>query len=63
MRSEANARGNGEPTDENVPAYRSVLAKHFLAKNNVTTLEHAPYSPDLAPADCYLFPQLKSTLK
>jgi hypothetical protein len=29
----------------------------------VTTLEHSTYSPDLAPADFYLFPRLKSALK
>jgi hypothetical protein len=34
---------NGEQTigfihHENAPAHRSVLVKHFLAKNNVTTL-------------------------
>jgi hypothetical protein len=29
----------------------------------MTTLEQSPYSPDLAPADFYLFPQLKSALK
>jgi len=27
------------------------LLKDSLAKNNVTTLKHPPYSPDLAPAD------------
>jgi transposase len=26
-------------------------------------MEHPPYSPDLAPVDFYLFPQLKSALK
>jgi transposase len=36
---------------------------HFSAKNNVTTLELPPYSPELAPAEFYLFPQLKSALK
>jgi hypothetical protein len=25
--------------------------KNFLAKNNETTLEHPPYSPNLGPAD------------
>ena len=35
----------------------------FLSKNNVTTLDHPQYSPDLAPADFYLFPWLKSELK
>ena len=47
----------------NAPAHRSVLPKDFLAKNNVTTLEHPPYSPDLASADFYLFPGLNSALK
>jgi hypothetical protein len=36
---------------DNAPAQRSVLVKDFLAKNNLTTLEHNPYSPKPAPAD------------
>jgi hypothetical protein len=39
------------------------LLKDFLAKNNVTTLEHPPHSPYLFPADLFLFPRLKSALK
>jgi hypothetical protein len=39
------------------------LVKDFLAKKNVTTLEHPPHSPDLVTADVFLFPQLKSALK
>jgi transposase len=39
------------------------LVKDFLAKKKVTTLEHPPYSPDLATAEVYLFPQMKSALK
>jgi hypothetical protein len=35
----------------------------FLAKKNIPTLPHPPYSPDLAPCDFYLFPKLKSKLK
>jgi histone-lysine N-methyltransferase SETMAR len=46
----------------NAPAHRSVLVKDFLAKNNVTTLEHPPNSPDLAVTDIYLFSRLKSAL-
>jgi hypothetical protein len=45
------------------PVYRSVFIKDFLAKKNVTTPEHSPYSPDMAPADFYLFPRLISALK
>jgi hypothetical protein len=39
------------------------LVKDFLAKNSVAALKHPPHSPDLGPADFYLFPQLKSALK
>ena len=48
---------------DNAPAHRSVSVKDFLSKKNVKALEHSPYSPDLAPADFYLFPRLKSALK
>ena len=47
----------------NAPAHRSVLVKDFLARNNVTKLQHPPYSPDLPPPDFYLFPGLKPALK
>ena len=36
---------------DNAPAHQAVSVKAFLAKNNVTKLEHPPYSPDLAPTD------------
>jgi UDP-galactopyranose mutase len=39
------------------------LVKEFLATNNVTALEHLPYSPDLIPANFHLFSQLKSAMK
>ena len=29
----------------------------------MTVLDHPPYSPDLAPADYFLFPKVKSHLK
>jgi len=34
-----------------------------LAKHATTILPQPPNSPDLAPADFFLFPKLKSTLK
>jgi len=48
---------------DNAPAHRSVLVKDFLAKNNVTTLELAPYSPDMAAPDFYMLSRMKSTLE
>jgi len=35
----------------------------FLPQNNITTLPHPPYSPDLAPRDFFLFLKLKTHLK
>jgi hypothetical protein len=46
----------------NAPAHRSVLVKDFFTKNSVTTLEHPPYSPDLAPAAFYLLFQMQLAL-
>jgi len=40
---------------ESDPAHHSILLKDLLAKNNMTTLERPPYSPDLAAAGFYLF--------
>jgi hypothetical protein len=46
----------------NAPVNRSVFVKDFSTKNNVTTPELPSQAPDLAPADLYLFPRLKSAL-
>ena len=35
----------------------------FLAQKQVAMLHHPPYSPDLAPADYFLFPKVKLQLK
>ena len=48
---------------DNAPAHQSVLVKDFLAKNNVTTLEHQPHFPDLDPVNFYVFLWLESALK
>jgi hypothetical protein len=44
-------------------AHWSVLIKDFLAKKHATTMGHPQYYPDLAAADFYLFPRMKSSLK
>ncbi|GBN44190.1 hypothetical protein AVEN_32140-1, partial [Araneus ventricosus] len=48
---------------DNAPLHRALIVKKYLARHSVTTLEHPPYSPDLALADFYLFPRLKMKLK
>ena len=35
----------------------------FLRENNFEVIPHAPYSPDLAPRDFWLFPTMKDTLR
>ena len=34
----------------------------FWKEQGVYVLEHSPYSPDLVPCDCFLFPRLKKNL-
>ncbi|GFW45844.1 mariner Mos1 transposase [Trichonephila clavipes] len=34
-----------------------------VSQQNVEILPHPPYSPDLAPCDFWLFPQLKKPLR
>ena len=48
---------------DNTPAHTSLSICQFLAERNIATLEHPPYSPDLAPCDFFLFPKIKSVLK
>jgi histone-lysine N-methyltransferase SETMAR len=47
--------------DDNAHCRRAVLVREFLA--NMLTLPHPPYSPDLAPADFFLFPKMKMQLQ
>jgi hypothetical protein len=46
-----------------IPSHNAAIVKKFLANRNVAVLHHPPYSPDLAPADYFLFPKSKFPLK
>ena len=48
---------------DNAPAHASLLIHSYLAKHQTSVVPHPPYSPDLAPADFFLSPKLKITLK
>ena len=48
---------------DNAPPHASLLTREFLAKQETIVVPQASYSPDLALADFFLFPKLKSTLK
>jgi hypothetical protein len=43
--------------------HRALLIRESLANRNMFSLPHPPYSPDLAPADFFLFPKMKLQLK
>ena len=55
--------GNWTLHHDKAPAHRAVTTNEFLAKHNIPSLPQPPYSPDLAPCDLFLFPQLKKTMK
>ena len=42
----------------NAPVHNSILVTDYLTKMGIKTIPHSPYSPDLAPSDFWLFPQL-----
>ena len=48
---------------DNAPAHSLLLVRDFLAKTNTTVMPQPPYSPDLAPSDLFLFPELKKPMK
>jgi len=48
---------------DNAPAHASLIIREVLTKHETTIVPQPPYSPDLAPADFFLFLKLKSSLK
>lgn len=47
---------------DNAPAHSSAIATTKLVELRYEILPHPPYSPDLAPSDFYLFPNMKKWL-
>jgi len=48
---------------DSAPAHTSLVVREFLTKNNMTTVPHPAYSPDLAPCNFSVFPKMKLWLK
>ena len=44
-------------------SHNATIVKQFLVQWKVTLLDHPPYSSDLAHADYFLFPKVKTHLK
>ena len=47
---------------DNASAHASLLIRSYLAKHQTSIVPHSPDSPDLVPAEFFLFPTLKTTL-
>ena len=48
---------------DNAPAHWALATRKKLACLGFHCLDHLPYSPDLAPSDCHLFPGLKKAIE
>lgn len=48
---------------DNAPAHTAIRTVDFLASKGARLLPHPPYSPDLAPADFFLFGYVKESLR
>ena len=48
---------------DNAPVHTALVAKAAIREADIELLSHPPYSPDLAPSDYWLFPNLKKALK
>lgn len=48
---------------DNAPPHRASQVQSFFQSNNFELIPHAPYSPDLAPSDFWLFPTMKDALR
>ncbi len=42
--------------------HTAAIVKNCIADHNIQMLRHPPYSPDLAPADFFLFSKVKEAL-
>ena len=48
---------------DNATAHRSPIIIDHLTTSRILTINHSPYSPDLAPCDFYLFGMLNLAMK
>ena len=46
---------------DNAPAHKSLVAMSAVHDCGFELIDHPPYSPNLAPLDYFLFPNLKKT--
>jgi hypothetical protein len=63
VRPQFRAEGTWFLLHDNALSHSALVVKKFLAKHGVAELSQPPYPHDLAPADFFLFPTVKTALK
>lgn len=63
IRPEYREEGSWRLLHDSAPSHRSILVTDLLTKNRILTINHSPYSPDLAPCDFYLFEKMHLPMK
>ena len=48
---------------DNTSVHNSIHVTDYLTKMGINTVPQAPYNPDIAPCDFWLFPKLKENLR
>ena len=48
---------------DNARPHNALPVRIFLAQHGIIEMQHPPYSPDLVPADFFLYSKLKNSLK
>jgi len=48
---------------DNAPSHATLFTRSYRVKRQTFVVPHPPYSPDFVPAEFFLFPKLKTTLK
>ncbi len=56
-------RGNIILHDDNASPHRADIVENWKRRHAIWSLPHPPYSPDLAPADFWLFGRLKKVMR
>ena len=63
VRPEYRESGSWRLLHDNAPSHRSTLVTDCFINNHILTLNHSPYSSDLALCDFYLFGKLHLAMK
>ena len=63
VRSELHRTGKWMLFHDNAPAHSAISVRQFLSQKMVAVLDNPPYTPDLAPADFFVFHRLKVAIE